>query len=469
MSTIDTSTWSPDTDLNTSINGIPLNADSAIAQTWLAVRALMAALKGDGDAIRAFLVPFSGATASADGAGGLVPAPEAGDEDKFLKGDGTWGNVPIPTLGTAYRAVQTDATGVLVVSSVTSTELGYLSGVTGAVQTQINGKADNATTLAGYGITDAKIMSGTITLGSSTITPLTSASSLDAGKLTGTASVDTTGNAATATAFSASKDVALTGAVTGTASSTGGWSVSTLWRSCVVGLAAYRTSNPWYKVATYSFASNLINYDVIITFLVENTYYRDYFGILRAHVRIDSDKTVAVGSTSLKWLVNNGLPIEDFVLVCPTTASPTVEIWTRISSGWTYRRFVVLSEGTRSDISTRWTLLNASSSTGQEASITTEGTQIASEAPDLVGNIAAATQFSANKSVTLTGDVTGTASSKAGWSIATTVGAITNAQIVAMFENDGIDPDDPPMAYPERAVLCGDGAWRYFEQIAFPN
>lgn len=59
-------------------------------------------------------------------------------------------------------------------------------------------KADAATTLAGYGITDAKIASGTITLGPDTITPLTASSALDASKLTGTASVDTTGNAATA-------------------------------------------------------------------------------------------------------------------------------------------------------------------------------------------------------------------------------------------------------------------------------
>jgi len=38
----------------------------------------------------------------------------------------------------------------------------------------ISGKADVATTLAGYGITDAKIEGGVITLGSNTITPLTS-------------------------------------------------------------------------------------------------------------------------------------------------------------------------------------------------------------------------------------------------------------------------------------------------------
>ena len=34
--------------------------------------------------------PFTGATASTDGEKGLVPAPLAGDESKFLKGDGTW-------------------------------------------------------------------------------------------------------------------------------------------------------------------------------------------------------------------------------------------------------------------------------------------------------------------------------------------------------------------------------------------
>ena len=44
---------------------------------------------------------------------------------------------------------------------------------------------------------------------------------------------------------------------------------------------------------------------------------------------------------------------------------------------------------------------------------------------------ATATEFSTNKAVTLTGDVTGSASSKGGWSIATTIanGAVTNAKL----------------------------------------
>lgn len=36
---------------------------------------------------------FTGATAIADGATGLVPAPVTGDQDKFLKADGTWSNI----------------------------------------------------------------------------------------------------------------------------------------------------------------------------------------------------------------------------------------------------------------------------------------------------------------------------------------------------------------------------------------
>ena len=41
---------------------------------------------------------MTGATAAAAGTSGLVPQPQAGDQDKFLKGDGTWTPVNIPTF-----------------------------------------------------------------------------------------------------------------------------------------------------------------------------------------------------------------------------------------------------------------------------------------------------------------------------------------------------------------------------------
>lgn len=60
------------------------------------------------------------------------------------------------------------------------------SDLSGAVNELNTNKATKATTLSGYGITDAKIENGTITLGSNNIIPLTSASTLNAAKLSGT-------------------------------------------------------------------------------------------------------------------------------------------------------------------------------------------------------------------------------------------------------------------------------------------
>lgn len=48
-----------------------------------------------------------------------------------------WENFGLPTL-TANRAVATNGSGALAASTVTATELGYLSGVTSSIQTQIN-------------------------------------------------------------------------------------------------------------------------------------------------------------------------------------------------------------------------------------------------------------------------------------------------------------------------------------------
>ena len=48
---------------------------------------------------------MSGATESEDGESGLVPAPQAGDQEKFLRGDGSWAKIVTPVMTGATARV----------------------------------------------------------------------------------------------------------------------------------------------------------------------------------------------------------------------------------------------------------------------------------------------------------------------------------------------------------------------------
>lgn len=76
---------------------------------------------------------MKGATSSAAGKGGLVPTPGAGTQGMFLRGDGTW-QTPADTK-------YTGGTGITITGTTISVD-----------QTKV---AMKATTLSGYGITDA--------------------------------------------------------------------------------------------------------------------------------------------------------------------------------------------------------------------------------------------------------------------------------------------------------------------------
>ena len=84
---------------------------------------------------------------------------------------------------TASRALISDASGNLVVSDVTSTQLGYLTGVTDAIQTQLNGKQATLT----FGIADTnavRIDSTTVSDGSFVLFTANGIESIDASNMT---------------------------------------------------------------------------------------------------------------------------------------------------------------------------------------------------------------------------------------------------------------------------------------------
>lgn len=90
-----------------------------------------------------------GASSSAAGKSGLVPAPAAGANTKYLRGDGTWQTPP----NTTYSLATSSSNGLLnsedfiKLSKVTATEMGYLDGVTSSIQTQLNSKANTSNVL----------------------------------------------------------------------------------------------------------------------------------------------------------------------------------------------------------------------------------------------------------------------------------------------------------------------------------
>ena len=168
-------------------------------------------------------------------ANGLVISEDGSNSYLKTTKDNFRFNKPLLVDGiTASKALVSDSSGKISSSSITSAEVGYLSGATSNLQGQIDtlssalssvansmankdasniesnnitswkekleidvleaeidAKATKATTLAGYGITDAKIASGVITLGANTITPLTADSTIDASKVSGAVSAAT--------------------------------------------------------------------------------------------------------------------------------------------------------------------------------------------------------------------------------------------------------------------------------------
>ena len=172
---------------------------------------------------------MTGASASAAGTSGLVPAPKAGNQTMYLRGDGTWAAPPqgvssLTDLGvtatatelnymdgvtsnvqtqlnakqatitggastiastnlTASRALVSNGSGKVVVSNVTSTELGYLDGVTSSIQTQLNAKSptNHASSATTYGVATTtnyghvKVTTGGLALSSGTLSHATGA------------------------------------------------------------------------------------------------------------------------------------------------------------------------------------------------------------------------------------------------------------------------------------------------------
>ena len=146
-----------DADTNTTYSAMKGATSSVAGSTGLvpapAAGKQTSFLRGDGTWVVPTNTTYSnmtGATTSAAGKAGLVPAPAAGAATRYLRSDGTW-QVP-PDTNTTYTLSSFGITATaaelnkLDGCTATVTELNYVDGVTSNIQTQLNGKAASSHT-----------------------------------------------------------------------------------------------------------------------------------------------------------------------------------------------------------------------------------------------------------------------------------------------------------------------------------
>lgn len=146
-------------------------------------------------------------------------------------------------------------------------------------------------------------------------------------------------------------------------------------RRASVGQSSSTTTNPWYKVASISLTTNYADQEIV--FKVNTGFsLNTASGILRAHVRTNNDKKVE--SAHLYWeYANSGIDPDKFVLVYPTTASPTIELWAKVDVAYMGYHFDVLAEHSRTGADQKWTLYNTWAA-GSTASLDSAKTQLKS-------------------------------------------------------------------------------------------
>lgn len=88
-----------------SVGGVKVTVDdvqAGVLDTSLEVAAPLTKTvldPGENETLQLGLAPLTGASAELPGAAGAVPSPQAGDQDKFLRGDATWQTLDRASLG----------------------------------------------------------------------------------------------------------------------------------------------------------------------------------------------------------------------------------------------------------------------------------------------------------------------------------------------------------------------------------
>lgn len=310
---------------------------------------------------------------------------------------------------TANRALISNGSGKVAVSAVTSTELGYLDGVTSNIQTQLDGKAATSHTHNYAGSSSAG------------------------------------GSATSAVKLQTARSIGLGNDLTGSANFDGSGNITISAKHYNVSVNSGNKSNyPYHRFAYKGSKSAPITgqyNDTDAIFCIRETYNGGGYGVLKVSLRTNASTSTSQASAT--WLARYSFALDDVKIGLYNVAGATyADLYIKVG---TYARTTVIQlEGNRS-----WTLVASSevndtttsdslTSTECYASIETAATKLHSQAYSSIissvdggnvnyansagsaisattasscsGNSATATKLSSAKTISLTGDVTGSTS-----------------------------------------------------------
>ena len=309
---------------------------------------------------------FKGATSSAAGGNGLVPAPAAGNEGKFLQGNGAWG-----TPANTWRGIQDNLTSTSTDQSLSANQGKVLKGL-------VDGKAPASHTHTKSQITDfpsslknptALTVQGNGTTlatydGSAAKTVNITKSSVGLGNVDNTAdsakTVSKANQLTTTRTVSGGTDIPLSFTYNGSANS----SASIGYYSCTA--TGGNTSNyPWHRIAKLDTQTGAY-IDQSITLYITQGYQGGGFGIIRITLRTNNSNSTS--AVEARWLVRSGFSADQVqVGLYNVYAKTYADVFFKIGGygGTTIR--AIGSDG-RGSIKRTWVLVNSAEANDTTAS-----------------------------------------------------------------------------------------------------
>lgn len=306
---------------------------------------------------------MKGATSSSAGSAGLVPAPNIGEQLKFLRADGTW---VIPT-NTTYSVGTTSYSGTtkLYTSTGSATD-GTMT--QNAITTALNGKSPTSHT-HNY-----------------------------AGSSSSGGAANSANKLATARTVSGGTDITLSFNYDGSGNSSA--NIGFYSSSASVG----NTNNyPFHRFAKLDTITGSY-VDKSTTFFISQDYSGGGFGIVRITLRTNDSKTVS--SVEVKWLVRSGLNADSVQVGLYNVYGKTyADAFFKTNGSYAGTYFRAIASGARGGASRTWVMVSSSETNGTTTSDPKTSTEC------YVSIAAAATKLHNQAySSTISGTDTGTAS-----------------------------------------------------------